>query len=58
MAAKPPRRRNGMKNIEYKGYDITYNFYGNNEYTVEFCGDDVVFTTEAEAKAFIDQIEG
>lgn len=47
-----------MKNIEYRGYDITFNFYGNNEYTVEFCGDDVVFETEAQAKAFIDEVEG
>lgn len=47
-----------MSNIEYRGYDITFNLYGKNEYTVEFCGDDVVFETEAQAKAFIDEMEG
>lgn len=41
---------------EYKGYYIEYDFYGNNEYSVQYCGDDVIFNTEAEAKAFIDEI--
>ena len=27
----------------YKGYDITYNLYGEDEYTVQYCGDDVIF---------------
>lgn len=40
----------------YKGYDIEHNFYGNDEYTVQYQGDDVWFETEDEAKAFIDQI--
>ena len=42
--------------MEYKGYYIEYNFYGNNEYTVQYCGDDVEFTTLKEAKHFIDMI--
>lgn len=41
---------------EYKGYCIEYNFYGLGEYSVQYCGDDCMFTTEAEAKAFIDEI--
>ena len=41
---------------EYKGYYIEFNFYGNGEYTVQFCGDDLVFGTEAEAKSFIDTL--
>ena len=40
----------------YKGYDITYNLYGKGEYTVQYCGDDVMFKTEDEAKSFIDRI--
>ena len=28
---------------EYKGYYIEFNFYGNNEYSVQYCGDDIVF---------------
>lgn len=42
---------------EYKGYDIAYNFYGDGRYTVQFCGDDVIFFTEDEAKAFIDEMD-
>lgn len=41
---------------EYKGYFIEFNFYGNNEYAVQYCGDNVIFPTEAEAKEFIDSI--
>ena len=42
--------------IEYNGYYIEYNIYGRNEYSVQYCGDDVIFDTEAQAKEFIDQI--
>lgn len=42
---------------EYKGYYIEFNFYGRNEYTVQYCGDDIMFQTEDEAKAFIDSIQ-
>ena len=31
-------------------------FYGMNEFTVEFCGDDHVFKTKEEAEAFIDSL--
>lgn len=41
---------------EYKGYYIEYNFYGENEYSVQYCGDDVLFKTEEEAKRFIDEV--
>ena len=46
-----------MEDKMYKGYWITFNFYGKGEYTVQYCGDDVVFDTEEEAKEFIDKIE-
>lgn len=42
--------------MEYKGYYIEFNFYGMNEYTVQYCSDDVMFKTEEEAKQFIDEI--
>ena len=41
---------------EYNGYYIEYNIYGENEYTVQFCGDDVVFETMKQAQAFIDSV--
>lgn len=41
---------------EYKGYQIEYNVYGCNEYTVFFEGDDVWFKEEDEARDFIDRI--
>ena len=44
------------KTIAYKGYFIEYNFYGMGEYTVQYDGDDIEFTTEAEARHFIDLI--
>ena len=46
-----------MNYIEYKNYCIEYDIYGRKEYTIQFCGDDLVFATEEEAKAFIDEIE-
>lgn len=42
--------------MEYKGLYIEFNFYGSNEYTVQYCGDDVLFNTVEEAKAFIDEV--
>ena len=42
--------------MNYKGFDIEFNFYGSNEYSVQYCGDDLIFQTEAEAKEFIDTI--
>lgn len=41
---------------EYKGLCIEFNFYGLNEYSVQYCGDDLIFDTIDEAKAFIDSI--
>lgn len=41
---------------EYKGYYIEFNFYGENEYSVQYCGDDLIFRTVEEAKQFIDEI--
>lgn len=46
-----------METIMYKGWPIEYNFYGMNEYTVQFCGDDLMFDTLDEAKQFIDEQE-
>ena len=43
--------------IEYKGYYIEYNFYGTGEYTVQYCGDDIEFNTEKEARQFIDLMQ-
>ena len=40
----------------YKGYGIDYDFYGEDEYSVQYCGDDLMFRTIEEAKAFIDEI--
>ena len=40
----------------YKGYGIDYNFYGEHEYSVQYDGDDMMFATIDEAKAFIDEI--
>lgn len=41
---------------EYKGYYIEFNFYGNSEYSVQYCGDDVIFATQEDAEKFIDEI--
>ena len=45
-----------MKEYEYKGFHITFNFYGHGEYTVQYDGDDVIFTTAHEAREFIDGV--
>ena len=50
--AQSPQKGQDM----YKGYDIEFNFYGQKEYSVQYCGDDVIFSTEEEAKRFIDEI--
>ena len=41
---------------EYKGFYIEFNFYGRNEYTVQYCGDDLMFETKEEAERFIDEV--
>lgn len=48
------RKENIME--EYRGFAIEFNFYGSGEYTVQYDGDDVWFTTLDEAKAFIDLV--
>lgn len=40
----------------YKGYGIDHNFMGLNEYSVHYCGDDIVFMTTEAARQFIDEI--
>lgn len=40
----------------YKGYAICINFYGRNEITVQYCGDDIIFNSIDDAKSFIDGI--
>ena len=45
-----------MNYIEYKGYYIETNFYGQNEISVQYCGDDILFPTVQEAKEFIDEV--
>lgn len=42
----------------YRGYDIEYNVYGQKELSVQYCGDDFMFKTMEEARAFIRSITG
>lgn len=42
--------------IEYKGYCIEHGFYGGDEYTVQYDGDDVEFNSVEDAKQFIDEV--
>lgn len=42
----------------YKGYQIDFNIYGQNEYSVQYCGDDLLFNDLAAAKNFIDSLNG
>ena len=42
--------------MEYKGFFIEFNIYGAGEYTVQYCGDDIIFDTEEEAKGFIEEV--
>lgn len=43
--------------VEYKGYWIVLNFYGQGEYTVQTNDGDVWFRNKEEAKAFIDELQ-
>ena len=45
-----------MQEYFYRGYCITFNFYGGGEYSVQYCGDDVEFYTLQDAEKFIDSI--
>lgn len=42
--------------MEYRQFNIEFNTYGKNEYTVQYEGDDVVFETLDDAKNFIDEV--
>ena len=52
---KPPPTRKEI-NMEYKGLVIEFNIYGAGEYTVQYCGDDILFDSEQEAKEFIEEV--
>jgi len=41
----------------YKGHDIYFDLFHMGEISVQYCGDEIVFNTVEEAKAFIDEIE-
>lgn len=41
----------------YKGYGIDYNIYGMNEYSFQYCGDDIFARSLEEAKQKIDNLE-
>lgn len=43
--------------FKYKDYDITFNLYGDNEYTVQYCGDDYYFNSAKDAEMFIDSLD-
>ena len=40
----------------YRGFDFDHNFYGEGEYTIHYCGDDIWCTSLEEAKEVIDDI--
>ena len=44
------------KTVEYKGYGVDYDLYHTKEYTVQVDGDDLMFKSYDEAKAFIDKL--
>ena len=39
---------------KYREVEIMYNLYGDNEYTVQYCGDDYYFNSAKDAEKFID----
>ena len=42
--------------MEYKGFYVEYDFYGRDEYTVQYCGDEIWFESKEEAIQFIDEV--
>lgn len=48
-----PKRTNYSISL-YKGYEISHDFYGMNEYSVFCDGEDIIFKTIEDARAFID----
>ena len=51
MTSTNPTNR---KEIKYRGYEIDCTTYG--LISVQYCGDDIIFSSEDAAKAFIDSI--
>ena len=43
------------KIIYYRNREIEYNLYGQEEYSIQYCGDDYMFKTLEEAEDFIDR---
>ena len=41
---------------EYKGFYIEKNLYGMGEYSVQYCGDDIIFDDVNDARDFIDSV--
>ena len=42
--------------LKYKGYIIVFNLYGQYEYTIQYCGDELFFYTLRAAHEFIDNL--
>ena len=42
--------------LEYKGFEIEFNLYNKYEFSLQYCGDDFIFFSLAEAHNFIDEI--
>ena len=40
----------------YKNTPIEYNFYWQGEFSVQYCGDDILFNSIEDAEKFIDDI--
>ena len=47
---------NPWDEVEYNGYWISRNIYGNGEYSVQYDGDDIIFDDVNDAKDFIDTV--
>lgn len=43
--------------MTYKNYNIDYNIYNQKEYSIQFCGDDIIFKTLKDAIDFIEKNE-
>lgn len=41
---------------EYRGYVISHGFYGDDDYTVQYCGDDIVCNSREDAMRTIDEL--
>ena len=47
---------NEVKEVMYRGCAITHNFYGLDEFSVQYEGDDVMFEYMGDAMLFIDSV--